>query len=148
MAEVDLSELGATVGKIGALLAGPELRKVTNAVARESKKIGMRHLTGDLGGDRKFTNWRPRLSVGYELENEGVAKIIPRPSGPWKVLDQGRGRGSRIARRGAYKGRRVGWGPTAGRGTWTSGAGPEIIRGAPARVDEAVQDAIRKALRG
>ena len=70
---------------------------------------------------------------------------MPRPSGPWKVLDAGRSPGGKYSRKA---GRFVAWGATQGRGTWTRSAAPKIVAETPRRADVAVQVAMTKALMG
>lgn len=142
MAELDLRELTAVVGKLAAVLNGPDLRRLTSSVALRAKRDAEHALDADLPG-RKFTNWRPKLSVGYTVLDDTSATVRPRPSGPWKVLNDGRKAGQKYSRK---RGQNVGWGATVGKGTWTVDAAPVIRRETPGRVDKGVQDSIRKAL--
>ena len=142
MADLDLSQLTDVIGKLANVLAGPDLRKITSRVAYLAKQDALQALDSDLPG-RKFTNWRPKLSVGYEIESDTTARLFPRPGGPWKVLDAGRSPGGKFVRK---RGRFIGWGKTAGKSTWTGDVIPTVGRETPGRVDEAVQAAIRKAV--
>lgn len=137
-------DLAALAGKLGAIadaLDGTSLRKLTSRVALAAKNDQLAHLDTELPG-RKFRNWRPKLGAGYEVISDSAAVLKPRPTGPWKVLTDGRKPGSKQSRKA---GRLVAWGATEGRGTWMEGI--TVIRAeTPGRVDEGVQDIIRKAL--
>lgn len=122
------------------LVSGDHLRGITTRVAVKAKADALTAIDADLPG-RKFTNWRPRLGVGFDLEGDGVAVVKPRPGGVAKVLDEGRSPGSRFSRRA---GRVVAWGPTAGRSTWTGKAAPTIVERTPERVAHEVHAALAK----
>jgi hypothetical protein len=46
----------------------------------------------DLGGDPKFSGWKPRLGTQIKLKPDGRAFLIPtkRSAGPWTVAEKGR----------------------------------------------------------
>ena len=137
-----MSELAAIIGKLSVLLTGPDMRQITSKVAFQAKQDATQALRSDLPAG-KFTNWKPKLSVGYEILDDTSAKIYPRPSAPWKVLDVGRSPGGKFVRK---RGRFIAWGATHGKGTWTNNAEPKIAAETPKRIDQAVQIAIAKAL--
>ena len=102
------------VAKLAVVLSGPDLRKTTSRVAYLAKQDALAALDADLPG-RKFTHWRPKLGVGYEITSDTTATLAPRPGGPWKVLDEGRSPGGKYSRK---RRRFVAWGSTHGRHTW------------------------------
>lgn len=136
----DLAALDAKLGRLVDSLDGTSLTALTKSVALAAKNDALDALDADLPA-RKFTHWRPKLGVGFEVTSEATAEVKPRPSGPWRVLDQGRTRGSKFVRK---RRRVIGWGPTKGHDTWAT-AGHVIEQKTPERVDEGVQHIIRKA---
>jgi len=142
MADSDFSELVEVAAKLSAVLAGPDMRRLTFNVAKAAKADALSALDSDLPG-RKFTNWRPKLSVGFELDGDTSARLAPRPSGPWKVLDVGRSPGRKYVKK---RRRVIGWGATQGKHTWSNDVVPTVGRETPGRVDKEIQASIRKAL--
>ena len=142
MADSDFSQLVSVVGKLAAVLAGPDLKRITSRVAFLAKQDALQALDGDLPG-RKFTHWRPKLGVGYEITSDTTATLAPRPGGPWKVLDEGRSPGGKYSRK---RRRFVAWGSTHGRHTWQHAVVYKVGQETPGRVDDEVQKSIREAL--
>lgn len=140
----DFDALARKAALVAELVSGDHLRGITTRVAVKAKGDALTAIDADLPG-RKFTNWRPRIGVGFELESDGVAVVRPRPGGPAKVLDEGRNVGAKFSKRA---GRVVAWGPTAGRGTWTGKAAPAIVEHTPERVAHEVHAALAKVFRG
>lgn len=101
-------------------------------IAKEAKAEGYRAAAADLGGDPKFSGWRPWLELEAKPKKYGAALFPTRNSaGPWTVAEDGRNtmsgpslRTSSVGRTGRRK--RAGvrfkrWnGQTAGKGTATS----------------------------
>jgi hypothetical protein len=130
-------------------LDGAGLRKITNAVALDAKNDVREHIVEDLGLDRKFSGWKPRLDARYDVINDHQAVIEPRPAGVFKVLDAGRrARSGGLPKRAKRKVYRTPWGlrtatrnkrwrigATRGKGTWTK-AVHTIADKAPERVDK------------
>lgn len=134
-----LAELNAKLSRLTDALEGPSQREVIGRIALAAKNDALTALDRDRPG-RKFHNWKPKLSVGYDVTSDTTAVVKPRPSGPWKVLNDGRRRGRKYVRK---RKRVIGWGPTKGKDTWTK-AHAEIVAKTPNRVDDEVQKHLRK----
>lgn len=137
----DFAALGVKLGKLADAIDGTSKREIVTRVAVLAKKDALNELTADLPKS-KFTNWRPKLSVGFELQGNDAALVKPRPGGPWKVLSDGRRRGRKFSRK---RKRNVGWGPTSGHGTWQR-ATDRIEHETPGRVHVEVVKIMRKVL--
>jgi hypothetical protein len=107
------------------------------ALAKSSKSILESEARSDMGGDMALSNWRRGKPVQVRIRDDikqrghvGYLKIAPRPIGPMQVITHGRKAG--VSNRRKSRGR--GYGPSAGKGTWTRGKaqvtrdGTRIIR--------------------
>lgn len=65
------------------------------AIGEAARPEAYREAARDLGGDPKFSGWRPWLELQVKPKNWGAA-IIPtrRSAGPWTVAEHGRNRGN------------------------------------------------------
>lgn len=146
-------------------LRGPEMRKVMTQVGRMAQRAAERAASADLGGDPKFSGWKPPLDTRVVHVGEGRIRIQPTgPSaGPWTVAESGRHpqgafqgpsinqrtgatsrtRTGRIAARRPGRARRYN-GETRGKGTATK-ATAAMERETPPIFERAVNQAIRKA---
>lgn len=147
-------------------LRDPELRKVMTKVGNAAQKAAERAASADLGGDPKFSGWKPTLDTQVVHLGEGRIQIRPTRSsaGPWTVAERGRNQGDAGGFAGPGVNRRTGatsrtksgrlrkvrqgskrWnGRTAGKGTATE-ATAQMERETPPIFERAVADAIRKA---
>jgi hypothetical protein len=147
-------------------LQDPELRQVMAKVGHVAQRAATRAASSDLGGDPKFSGWKPTLDTKVEHIGEGRIQIRPTRSsaGPWTVAEQGRNQGNSGGFAGPGVNRRTGatsrtksgrlrkvrqgskrWnGRTAGKGT-ASKAEAQMERETPPIFDAAVREAIRKA---
>ena len=111
----------------------------------------------DLGGDAKFSGWKPTLDTRYDIVARGKVLLKPtrRSAGPWTVATIGRNAGSAgigpvqgptLTKTGRVsRARRKRWnGQTQGKGT-ADDARAAIERKAPGVVDVQVGKAISKA---
>jgi hypothetical protein len=116
----DLASLSKTLTTMANGLRGEAARAVLTAVGVEARKIADHEAGRALGSDQRFSGWRTgKVGAGFEFEGDNKIVLEARPNGPAVVAEDGRKRGARTARRGRYRGRRVGWGPTKGRRWWT-----------------------------
>lgn len=137
----DLDAWGRKVGLLVAALDGSSMRKIIGTVAGAGKNDALGVLDTDLPG-RKFRNWRPHLGAGYELVSDYRADLTPRPSGPSKVLNDGRTPGRKFSRKA---GRLEAWGATTGRHTWDRTA--DIVNDrTPARVSLEVAQLVGRVI--
>jgi hypothetical protein len=148
-------------------LRDPQLRKVMERLGDDAQKIAEREASADLGGDPKFSGWKPPLDTQVKHLGEGRIQLRPTRSsaGPWTVATVGRNQGnaggfagpgintrtgltSRTKSGGLRKmrGRRAKrWnGRTQGKGT-ADRVQTRIGRDMPDLFEKHVRDAIRKA---
>lgn len=72
-----------------------ERRDMGMAVAEAAKPEGYRAAAEDLGGDPKFSGWRPWLELQVKPKNYGAVILPTRQSaGPWTVAQFGRNQGN------------------------------------------------------
>ena len=111
----------------------------------------------DLGGDDRFSGWKPTLDSRYDILGRGRVLLKPtrRSAGPWSVANDGRNAGNAgigpmqgptLTKTGRVsRARRKRWnGQTQGKGT-ADDARAAIEKKAPGVVDVQVGRAIRKA---
>lgn len=111
----DFAAFAARLQQLDKQLSGEAQRELVGRVALAAKKDAMTELVKDVGGDKKMSNWKPRLSVGYEVISDHEAEVKGRPGGPWLVLDSGRFPGTKYSRK---RKRQVHWGASRGKRTW------------------------------
>jgi hypothetical protein len=152
-------EFAALDRKLGALadaLDGRALTAITTRVAKDAKDDALKALRGDVGGDQKMSNWRPKLNARYDVTGPGEANVKPTPSGPWKVLDEGaKPHTIKAKRRNRSSVLRTPYGPrrsvrhpgTRGKGTWDE-ASNRIARETPKRVHIEVRKALGRVFGG
>jgi hypothetical protein len=64
-------------------------------MAKRAQAIAEAAASADLGGDPKFSGWKPPLSTQLKSITDGVAMIPTRSSaGPWTVAERGRHQGN------------------------------------------------------
>lgn len=153
--------------KLTAGLRDPQLRKVMDRLGDDAQDIARREASSDLGGDPKFSGWKPPLDTQVKHLGEGRIQLRPTGSsaGPWTVAQSGRNQGNASGFAGpgintrtgltsrtksgglrkvrGRKGRR--WnGRTRGKGT-SDRTHARIERDMPDRLEKHVRDQIRKA---
>lgn len=62
------------------------------AVGVEAKKIATGEASADLGGDAKFSHWKPPLDTRFDVIGPTTVSFKPtkRSAGPWTVAERGR----------------------------------------------------------
>ena len=126
---------------------------IGHALGKMAKDEARRAASADLGGDPKFSGWKPTLDTRYDIVGRGKVLLKPtaRSAGPWTVAQFGRNaaggpvQGPMLTRTGKVsRARRKRYnGQTKGKGTADS-AIAAIDRMAPGVVDAQVVKAIRK----
>lgn len=165
-----MADTFASIGrKLDVLTKGlrdPELRQVMVKVGKTAQKAAESAASADLGGDPKFSGWKPTLDT--KVDHVGEGRILIRPTrssaGPWTVAERGRNQGNAGGFAGPGVNRKTGvtnrtktgklrkvrqrskrWnGRTQGKGTATS-AQAAMERQTPPIFERAVTEAIRKA---
>ncbi|MEQ1872970.1 MAG: hypothetical protein ABL953_04520 [Ilumatobacteraceae bacterium] len=112
----DFASLATKLDRLSAQLTGEAQKELVSAVAFDAKKDAMKEMVVDLGGDKKFSNWKPRLNAGYDFVSDHAVELKGRPFGPWLVLDQGRSPGSKYSRK---RKREVSWSRSKGKHSWS-----------------------------
>ena len=146
----EVSDLGARLDALADALTGPQLEAVMTELGVAAKKDVDAAVRADLGGDNRFSGWRRApLTSGFDHTGPGVIELAPRANatGPFQVAEQGRMAGSTIVgrRRRRYTGRRVAWGRTRPKLTWTDAVGV-IDRETPDRAMKAVVKIVRRVM--
>jgi len=80
------------VAEMDRKLARDTAFKATREQAREAQKIAYRTAAGDLGGDPKFSGWRPWLKLEIKPTRRAGHVLHPtrQSAGPWTVAEIGR----------------------------------------------------------
>jgi len=128
-----------------------------HALGKMAKAEATAAAFADLGGDAKFSGWKPTLDTRYDIVGRGQVLLKPtrRSAGPWTVAQSGRNagdagigpvQGPTLTRTGRVsRARRKRWnGQTQGKGT-ADDARAAIDKKAPGVVQVQVGKAIRKA---
>jgi hypothetical protein len=127
---------------------------MSHALGKMAKGEATKAASADLGGDPKFSGWKPTLDTRYDIIGPGRISFHPSrmSAGPWTVAEFGRNSaaGPKLSdssltptgRKRRAKSRRYN-GKTKGKGT-ASDALAAIDKKAPGVVDAEVGKAIRK----
>lgn len=128
-----------------------------HALGKMAKAEAETAASADLGGDPKFSGWKPTLNTRYDIVDRGKVLLKPtrRSAGPWTVAQSGRNagdagigpmQGPTLTKTGRVsRARRKRWnGQTQGKGTADT-ARAAIEDKAPGVVDVQIKRAIRKA---
>ena len=101
---VKLDRLNTKLGPAG-------IRAITTKVAVAAKKDVAVEVVKDVGADLRMSGWaRVRFDSGFKLVSDHVAKLTPRPAGPWMVLEDGR-KAAASSKRSKPGIRATPWGP-------------------------------------
>jgi hypothetical protein len=130
------------------------LRKIGDMAGMRAKMIATAAASADLGGDPKFSGWKPTLDTRFDHIRPGAISFHPTKSsaGPWTVAEFGRHsaagpqlHGVKLTKSGKVsKGKGKRWnGRTAGKHT-ASEALAKMNRELPALADKEVSSAVRK----
>jgi hypothetical protein len=67
-------------------------REIAFQSAKRGQRIAREAAAADLGGDPKFSGWKPRLATVIKQKPDGRAFLIPTKTsaGPWTVAEFGR----------------------------------------------------------
>lgn len=73
-------------------LEGAKLKALADKMGVRAKQIAKDAASADLGGDPKFSGWKPTLDTRYDHLEPGVIGFKPtrRAAGPWTVAEFGR----------------------------------------------------------
>lgn len=65
---------------------------VSHALGKMAKAQAVAAASADLGGDPKFSGWKPTLDTRYDIIGPGRISFHPskRSAGPWTVAQEGR----------------------------------------------------------
>lgn len=144
----EVSDLGARLDALADALTGPQMEAVMTELGVAAKKDMDAAVRADLGGDNRFSGWsRAPLVTGFEHTGYAAITLAPRNNGPFQVAEQGRMAGSTVVgrRRRKYTGRRVAWGRTRPKLTWSDGV-DDIVQQTPDRALVAVIKLVRKVV--
>ena len=128
--------------------------KMGHALGKMSKAEATKAASADLGGDPKFSGWKPTLDTAYDIIGPGRILFKPKrqAAGPWTVAEFGRNQaagprmvGPRLTKTGKVsRARQKRWnGRTQGKGT-ASDALAAIDKKASGVVDKQTKAALRK----
>ena len=148
------AKFGQRVERLDAELSGAALTKLMTSIGVEAKGIATREASSDLGGDPKFSGWKPLLDTRFDHVGEGkiLFKPTPRSAGPWTVAEFGRNKaagprmvGPRLTKTGKVsKARQKRYnGQTVGKGTAT-----DVTAKVDDHVDQAARRFVAKAVQG
>lgn len=69
--------------------------RVTRKMLERAQTIAYAEAVRDVGGDRKFSGWRPALDLVIKVRPDGgVLQPTRSSAGPWTVAEQGRNQGN------------------------------------------------------
>jgi hypothetical protein len=84
-------------------------RNIAKMMAKEASAIAYREAAKDLGGDPKFSGWKPWLKLEVKQTRSGAVLHPTRNSaGPWTVAERGRNQGNAAGFSGPGINRRTG----------------------------------------
>lgn len=65
---------------------------MSHAIGKMAKSEATKAASADLGGDPKFSGWKPELATRYDIVGPGRISFHPtrRSAGPWTVAELGR----------------------------------------------------------
>ena len=97
------------LGKMADDLERDFRRTIAMDMAKAGQKIARRAASDDLGGDPKFSGWRPRLATVVKSTRDGaILKPTRSSAGPWTVAEVGRNQGGASGFHGPGVNRRTG----------------------------------------
>ena len=68
-----------------------EAHKITRKLGKRAQEIAEQEASRDLGGDPKFSGWKPTLDTRLkEIKTGHVFQPTKAGAGPWTVVDRGR----------------------------------------------------------
>lgn len=84
------------LGKLGKEIETTERRRITMRQAEAAQKIAAQVASADLGGDPKFSGWKPELDTQVKTTRNGASLFSPTrtSAGPWTVAEFGRNKGN------------------------------------------------------
>jgi hypothetical protein len=135
-------------------LEDAKLKAIADKMGVRAKALAKQAASADLGGDPKFSGWKPTLDTRYDHLSPGAIGFKPtrRAAGPWTTAQYGRNQaagprmvGPRLTKTGRVsKAKTKRWnGKTAPKNTATE-ALELIAREMPQVVDAEVNKAIRR----
>lgn len=90
-------EFADTIGEYRKTLAAEGAKAIATAMGVKAKEIAAKTAAGDLGGDAKFSGWKPTLDTRFDfLDEPGTIGFHPTRTGagPWTVAERGRNQGN------------------------------------------------------
>ena len=96
MASLSPSQVAAKLARFADDLDGEMRRRAAEAVARRWTSIAESEASADLGGDPKFSGWKPPLDTQTRITADNTLIVMPTKTsaGPWTVAEFGRNRGN------------------------------------------------------
>jgi hypothetical protein len=104
----DFGEVRDFIDRLGDVVSGEALGRVLDKAGAAGKKAALDAASKDLGGDRRFRNFKgkPPLNAGYDRAGSQAVQINFRPAGLWNLAQEGRhGSGAIYPRGGKRKGK-------------------------------------------
>jgi hypothetical protein len=88
----DFAEVRKTVDQITDIVSGEPMSRVAAKAGQAGKKAALDAAARDLGGDRRFRNFKgkPPLNAGYDQSGPTSVLINFRPAGLWNLAQSGR----------------------------------------------------------
>lgn len=86
------ADFAAALDKLTADLTGPERKRITREMAGSGQKLAESAASSDLGGDPKFSGWKPPLETQIRSARNFNTLLTPtrHSAGPWTVAERGR----------------------------------------------------------
>ena len=90
------AEFGQALDKMANEIERSAKAKITRDMAQRAAKIAESAASADLGGDPKFSHWKPMLDTQIKAGRDGSSILMPTRSGagPWTVAQFGRHQGN------------------------------------------------------
>lgn len=88
------ADFGKAIDRMSAQLERDAKTKIVRQIAEKAQAIADASASADLGGDPKFSGWKPELSTQIKSTSKGAVLLPTKSSaGPWTVAEFGRHRG-------------------------------------------------------
>lgn len=87
---------GAELDQVVATMEREARARITRPMGERAQKIAEAAASADLGGDPKFSGWKPVLETQLKDGRDGSTILMPTRSsaGPWTVAERGRNHGN------------------------------------------------------
>lgn len=90
------NDYAAAVRKLSKQFDAAQLSEITRAMGVKAQAIAEAQAAADLGGDPRFSHWKPRLDTQLKPGKDGATILTPTrdSAGPWTVANVGRNQGN------------------------------------------------------